>query len=176
MNVFDEDLVWYIIVENGLYAGFTNSEYIANEYKRCGNLNDISITRYESSRYIVSQIVYEKYGGTLSEHYRIKPIVTRNKRLVVLTSEYRKDEYLYDMVDVSYDVDNLLLSLYNMADILDYFVDGDKLIVIIKIMIIKYIKKVLEVYHEGYIFDTAPPVDELYILAYNDAITVIKKL
>ena len=43
-------------------------------------------------------------------------------------------------------------------------------------MIIKYIKKVLEVYHEGYIFDTAPPVDELYILAYNDAITVIKKL
>ena len=157
MNVFDEDLVWYIIVENGLYAGFTNSEYIANEYKRCGNLNDISITRYESSRYIVSQIVYEKYGGTLSEHYRIKPIVTRNKRLVVLTSEYRKDEYLYDMVDVSYDVDNLLLSLYNMADILDYFVDGDKLRVIIKIMIIKYIKKVLEVYHEGYIFDTAPP-------------------
>ena len=64
------------------------------------------------------------------------------------------------MVDVSHDVDNLLLSLYNMADILDYFVDGDKLRVIIKIMIIKYIKKVLEVYHEGYIFDTAPPVDE----------------
>lgn len=173
----NDSLCWYVLLNEGMFIGYTTSEYIANEYKNSYDLSDISIVRYDKPKEEVERIILSKHGCVLDEHTRIKAVTTPNERLVVLTSQTWIDDCIYGGIvdDISHDIDELIISLYNIADFLDYFVDGDKLRVIIKIMIIKYIRQVMSVYYDGQMFND-PPVDTLYALAYNNAIPIIKHL
>lgn len=168
---------WYIVLEDGMYVGYTSSFHIATMYKQYNTMSpyDVVIERYESPKDVVESIVYDRFGLLMTDFYLIKPYKSANGRVTILSSKHRLEQYLYGQYDICYEIDNLVVSIYRIADVLDYFVDGDKLRTIIKIIIIKYLAKVLDIYYNGYVVTDKAPIDDIYILAKNELVVVLNE-
>ena len=163
-----DKLDWYIILDGGFYVGYTNNEYIASEYKNRSLSKCVSILCYESrTKEDMDEIICNDYGFAVDELCRVRPLTTPNKRLIVLTSIHWIDDCRIGVkvCDTMSTMNDLLLALYNIADFLEYFPDGDRLLVMIKILIIKYIRP-----------SSNSRVDKLYLLANTGLIPVIKHL